>query len=504
MLCTCKNFGMTISAEDRELFSGLSFSLQRGECLAIAGANGCGKSSFAEYLYRQAAGMPHRSGLTVNGTLIFAKNISVAWLPQSATTEDDFIAGRDDYWQNLFFDGQFEFGRKPSEGQRQKLRIAATLRRNADFYIFDEPTNYLDFSGIAALDVAVDDLLAQGKSIVLISHDRSLIDNHADKTIYFTRNGIFSSAGGWSESFNLYQSTMEGKVREAATIKNKINQLKQDAERKKRWSERCESAKYGKGATDTNMRDRGAIGAQAARLMKRSLQQRKRIGEKIQELERCKPRPETVPNLSFPGYKVSNKTVSELRSVTFAYPDHAKLFDGLSCVLSTRDRVCFLGENGSGKSTLMKILTGHLMVDGGEARVSNAVNWFYIPQGLKSFWRDERSLLNNFIVAGINEAVVRRYLGAAGIWGEQVKKPLSAFSYGELMRAALVLCILSNAEFIFMDEPTSHLDVDTIMIMEKMLQEFSGGYALISHDQRFVENVADKLLFIKNAALEMA
>ena len=72
------------------------------------------------------------------------------------------------------------------------------------------------------------------------------------------------------------------------------------------------------------------------------------------------------------------------------------------------------------------------------------------------------------------------------------------------MRAALALCILSNAEFIFMDEPTSHLDVDTIMIMEKMLQEFSGGFALISHDQRFVENVAEKLFVIKDGQIELA
>lgn len=491
---------MTITTEERELFSGLNFSLQRGECLAIAGANGCGKSSFAEHLYRAAAGLPLKDGLTVSGTLTCGKNSSVAWLEQSAGVEEVSLADGNDYWQELLLGEDYESRGTPSDGQRQKLRIAATLRASADLYIFDEPTNFLDFAGIAAFDTALSGLLAQGKGVILISHDRSLIDNHADKTLYFTKNGIFSSAGGWSDSFNLYQSTMEGRARETATIRNKINQLKQDAERKKRWSEKCESTKFGSGCSD-----RGAVGAQAARLMKRSLQQRRRIDQKIQALEKCKPRAEAVPNLAFPVYKVGNKTVSELRNVAFTYPDSEKLFDGLSCLLSTRDRICFLGENGIGKSTLMKIMTGKLDVDSGVARVSAAVNWFYIPQGLRGFWRDERTLLGNFSAAGINEATARRFLGAAGIWGEQAKKPLSSFSHGELMRAALVLCILSNAEFIFMDEPTSHLDVETIMIMEKMLQEFSGGYALISHDQRFIENVAEKIMLInKNGNLELA
>ena len=187
----------------------------------------------------QVEGLPHRNGLTINGALTFAKNISAAWLLQKVATEAEVVAGPEDYWQSLFFDEQIKWSRKPSEGQRQKLRIAATLRTNADLYIFDEPTNYLDFAGISAFDIAVDELLACGKSIVLVSHDRSLIDNHADKTGYFTKNGIFGSTGGWSESFNLYKSTMESKLREAATIKSKINQLKQDAERKKRWSEKC-------------------------------------------------------------------------------------------------------------------------------------------------------------------------------------------------------------------------------------------------------------------------
>lgn len=502
MICTCKNFGLTITSEDRELFSGLNFSLQRGECLAIAGANGCGKSSFAGYLYAIATGLPRVDGLSAGGSLVVGKNIAVAWLRQAVGMGECSALAEGDYWQHLFFDAGYNFGAEPSEGQRQKLRIATALRCNAELYIFDEPTNYLDFAGIAAFDRAITELCAQGKGIILISHDRSLIDSHADKTLYFTKNGIFGSAGGWSESFNLYQSAIEGRRREAAAITSKISQLKADAERKKRWSERCESAKYGKGV-DTNMRDRGWIGAQAARLMKRSQQQRRRIELQVQELERCKPRLEAVPNLAFPEYKVANKTVCELRSVEFGYPGQRQLFAGIFCVLSTRDRVCFLGENGIGKSTLMQIMTGSLAVVGGQARITDTVNWFYIPQGLRGFWRDERQLLGNFTVVGINEAMARRFLGAAGIWGEQVKKPLSAYSYGELMRAALVLCILSKAEFIFMDEPTSHLDVDTIMIMEKMLQDFPGGFALISHDQRFVENVADKLMLIKDGKLEL-
>lgn len=99
--------------------------------------------------------------------------------------------------------------------------------------------------------------------------------------------------------------------------------------------------------------------------------------------------------------------------------------------------------------------------------------------------------------------VVRQYLGAALIRKDKVTEPIDQFSHGELMRSAIVKCILSKAEFLFLDEPTTHLDIESIEVLEHLLQNFNGGFLLISHDRSFVSNVADKLYMLEDGRLRL-
>jgi ATP-binding cassette subfamily F protein 3 len=167
---------------------------------------------------------------------------------------------------------------------------------------------------------------------------------------------------------------------------------------------------------------------------------------------------------------------------------------------STKDKICLMGANGAGKSSLLRLLRGELSPMSGEVRLNESVPTTYLPQGLKGFF-SRPTLLDNFGDCECDASTVRRHLGAALIRRDKVHEPLDQFSNGELMRAAIVRAILTRSEFLILDEPTSHLDIESISVLEQLLGAFPGGFLLVSHDRTFVSNVADSLLMLDTGRL---
>jgi ATPase subunit of ABC transporter with duplicated ATPase domains len=143
---------------------------------------------------------------------------------------------------------------------------------------------------------------------------------------------------------------------------------------------------------------------------------------------------------------------------------------------------------------------GKLTPQRGSCYRNEGVRIAHVPQGLTGFFRHDR-LLDNFDDCDCDQTTIRKYLGAVQIRNEKACDRIGSFSYGELMRAAIVKCILMRAEFMFLDEPTSHLDIESIEVLEQLLQSFPGGFLLISHDRSFVANVAEKLYTLDDGRL---
>ena len=132
-----------------------------------------------------------------------------------------------------------------------------------------------------------------------------------------------------------------------------------------------------------------------------------------------------------------------------------------------------MGTNGTGKSTITKLITGELDLFEGKRYINKNVHYHYLPQGLNGFFR-ESTLLDNFTSLELHQTAVRQHLGGVLIQGDKVTEPIKNFSLGELMRAAIIKCILEKAEFLLLDEPTSHLDIESVEILEQLLQNFPG------------------------------
>ncbi len=517
MLVSTRN--LSISYLFHEVLTDLSFSVSGGEVVAIVGANGCGKSTLLKtLLHTSLKDRPFfiDNDITVSGAINFGRDVVVSYLPQhlrNEVTPGCRLAPSSPAAYGLEARLRSSFGLEKtlretdrmSDGELQKAATIETLAADADLYLLDEPTNYLDIGGLTAFEDYLDVVRARGRGILLVTHDRTLTDNLADRTIYLSVNGIYQTVGGFEQAWSVQAEDFRARQHQAAQIRRKIGDLQEDMRRKAAWADKKEKQKTGaKGA-------KAHIGRLAKKLAARSKTAALKADREIEKLKQTKPFiPKTI-NLRFPPYTVRHRTVFDMRKLAFDYAagtasestdPETPLLREITLSASTRDKICLMGANGTGKSTILKLILGQLKPHHGSYSLNESVSRRYLPQGLVGFF-ENRVLLENFRSCGQDETTVRRYLGAALIRKEKPESDLGQFSYGELMRAAVVKCILERAEFMILDEPTSHLDIESIEVLEHLLNDFPGGYIIVSHDRTFVENVSGRLLSLEDGRLRL-
>ena len=508
---------LSISFLEKIVFNKLSFALGKGEVVALVGANGCGKSTLLDYIYNKSRNNKtylNNFDLKVRGEVVYYKNLSINYLPQklnrqSLTLLDDLPQYKIDEIKLISTEFAIDVcrdklaktisGAMPhSEGERRKLLLAVTFASDADLLIFDEPTNYLDINGITAFENQVELNRSKGSGIILVSHDRTLIDNLADRTIYMTKDGIYQTEGGFSSVWSLADTDYNAKVKKAGSIQNKITQLQNVVRDRMKWSAQKEKSKIGaKG-------DKPFIAKRAKKMATRAKAARTRTEKEIVNLNKIKPTVHVKISLQMPEYTVKNRNVFSLQDTSFSYSDSEKdlILNEVDFSMSTNDRVCLMGANGIGKSTLIKLILGINKPANGKCTLNKNVRLSVIPQGLKGYFK-HKTLLENFRDTGRSETEIRLALASVFIRREKVHEPIDNFSYGELMRAAMVKCVLEQAEFLILDEPTSHLDIESIEVLEKILHDFPGGYLIVSHDRSFVANVSEDLYVLEDGRLKI-
>jgi len=506
---------LSISYLDKTLFESLSFSVGRGEIVALIGANGCGKTTLLNFINAKITGGEEflgRHELLIKGDMVTTKNLSLSYLPQrlrenTFNQNDPAPAGRSEQVHELFsLDNTDNDKNKLSDGQRQKRAIVRVMTANSDLLLFDEPTNYLDIAGITAFEDTLSLLKSRGRGMLLVSHDRTLINNVADKTVYLTPNGVYRTEGGFSAAWSLAGTDFDSKQKEAQTIRNKIANLQTEMRTRMNWSAQKEKSKKGAGG------EKPYIAKMASKMAARAKSARRKADKEIEKLESTRPYIPKKVKFNFPTYRVRNRDVFTLQNTFFDYTligtdgeqikDFPILLESIDLTVSTQGKVCLMGANGAGKSTLFKIILGEIRPQKGQRIYNKNIPVRYLPQGLTGFFPKKR-LLDNFRDTGCSETSVRNHLGSVLLRGDKVNEPVSNFSQGELMRAGIVKCILQQAEFLLLDEPTSHLDIESVQVLEKMLEAFPGGYMIISHDRTFVENVAERLYLLEGGRLKL-
>lgn len=465
-----------------KVLKGVDFSLKDGEIRALIGENGAGKTT----LLRVLSGEREPDAGTVR------RFSEIAFIRQMGEAD-----GESDARLRSEFDAQ-EPREGLSGGEQTRRRIAAALSRRAHLLFADEPTTDLDAEGAAQLRR---ELAAYDGAMVLVSHDRSLLDALCTKIWHLEDGEITEFPGNYTD----YRAELE---RRRAFQQFEYEQYRGE-------QARLQASIQGNRERAGQMKKAPTrMGNSEARLHKMETRQiseqlhkaRRQLESRLSHMEvKERPREDAAVRMELGASRpVAAKAALEVRGLRLRAGEKS-LLAGAALTLPTGTRTALVGPNGCGKTTLMRALAGRAAGDGrllvGEAEGSSdrairfnpavRVGWF--DQSHQSTLDPGRSALENVMRQSAHaESDVRTVLARLNLRGDDVFKPVGVLSGGERGRVALAKLLLSEANLLLLDEPTNHLDVFALEALQEMLSGYRGTLLFVSHDAAFSEAVATR------------
>jgi ATP-binding cassette subfamily F protein uup len=485
------------------------FSLEPGERVGLIGRNGTGKSSLLKIL----------SGRTKldDGLLVIQQNLHIVYVEQEPVFEPQmsvheavaaglgelpvlvqeyealtgqFGQGNDDAVMARMHDIQMQLDAADgwnlsnkvetvlgklnlpgtslmgelSGGMQKRVALARALVSAPDVLLLDEPTNHLDFTSIMWLEGLLRDFKG---SVLFITHDRSFLDNVATRIIELDRGRLLSFPG----NFSVYQSR-KAELLESEEVENaKFDKVLAQEEI---WIR--------KGVKARRVRDEGRVRRLEALRLQRAAR-REQQGQVKLELAA--------------GVR-SGKIVAELDAISKSFGERA-VVRNFSGTILRGDKVGLIGPNGAGKTTLLKMILGELAPDSGVAKLGTKLQVAYFDQ-MRAQLNDETSLAETIAPGSdwveINGAKkhVMSYLSDFLFAPERARSPVKSLSGGERNRLLLARLFAKPANCLVLDEPTNDLDIDTLELLEELLEDYSGTVFLVSHDRTFLDNVVTQVI----------
>ena len=507
--------GLTVEFGDRALFKDISFQINEKDRIALMGKNGVGKSTLLKILAGERK--PTRGNVTA------PKDTVIAYLPQHLMTEDGRtvyeeasqafahlfemehkieelnrqLTERTDYESPEYYKlieevsalsekfysidlTHFEADvektllglgfkredlRRPtsdfSGGWRMRIELAKMLLKNPDVLLLDEPTNHLDIDSIQWLE---DFLVNNGKAVVVISHDKTFIDNITTRTIEVTMGRIYDYKVNYSKYLELRKE-------------RRIQQQKAFDEQQKMIAETKEFIERFKGTYSKTLQ----------------VQSRVKMLEKLELLE-VDEEDTSALRLKFPPAPRSGNYPVIADDLSKHYGSH-EVFNHAGFTIQRGEKVAFVGRNGEGKSTLVKCLTGEITDYSGKLTLGHNVQIGYFAQNAASLMDEELTVFQTVdeVTPLELKSNTKNLLGAFMFSGDDIDKKVKVLSGGERTRLALIKLLLQPVNLLILDEPTNHLDLKTKDVLKNALTDFDGTIIVVSHDRDFLNGLVSKV-----------
>lgn len=461
-----KYFGIRKVLEVKDL------KVYREDRIGVVGLNGSGKTTLLNMIYGDIK--PEKGHIRTLG--------KVSYIKQLEDEYKDTIEGK--------YESQFGLKDKDVEymsgGEQTRLKIAKALSENPLLLLADEPTSNLDLEGI---DMLVENLLQYDGALMIVSHDRDLLDKVCNRILEIEDGQIKLYEGNYSqyrEQKELEKKTKETEyekyIREKKRLKKAIVETKNKSKSIKTTPKRM-------GNSEARLHK---MGSQSAR---RSLEKKAKaletrlekleVKDKVKEIEKIK-----VDILSDEIY---SKVIIEGKNIRKSFGKRVLFKDGEFQIYNGA-KTALIGKNGSGKTTLLKMI-----IDGDKGiSISKKAKIGYFSQDL-SILDEDKTIIENILYSAIyDETTVRTILARLLFRRDDVYKKVRVLSGGERVKASLAKILMSDFNILIMDEPTNYLDIYSIEALEKALISYEGTILFVSHDRRFIEKVADKIIYIED------
>jgi ATP-binding cassette, subfamily F, member 3 len=354
-----------------------------------------------------------------------------------------------------------------SGGWQMRIELAKLLLREPSVLLLDEPTNHLDLETLQWLE---EYLRSYHGAVVLVSHDRTFLDNLCSRTFALTMARLEQYAGNYS-----FYETESVKRREL-----QIQSMKNQQQRIKETQEFIDRFRY-----------------KASKA--RQVQSRVKQLEKVEIIE-IEPE-ESGIRFEFPKPPPSGRVVMELRDLAKSYGS-IEVFESLDFKIERGDRIAIVGLNGAGKSTMTRIIAGLESFGAGQRIVGHNVTLSYFAQHQAEELDPTKEVLDTIeeIAEGDIRKRLRSLLGAFLFRDDDVFKKVSVLSGGEKSRVALAKMLLKPANFLILDEPTNHLDMKSKKVLQEALLHYDGTFLIVSHDRHFLDPIVNKVVEVGNGA----
>ena len=499
------------------LLDGLSFEAQEGECVAILGRNGCGKTTLFKILTGEmdyddgdVFVNPHKriglisqiprfpEGYRVENVLRSAYAPLLAMKRKMEALEADMANGVTDEQLKEYdrLGAAFEAGGgyemdvevdkisnglgitavqreqlfdSLSGGEKTRVNLARLLLEKTDILLLDEPTNHLDLNSVEWLEGY---LKAFKGTVLTISHDRYFLDTVADRIIEIVDGHAEFYSGNYSFYIEEKQARFNLQLKQYEQEQAKLKQLGYTVERMKGW------------------------GINNRTLYRRAMSIQHRM-ERIKKTE--KPKTEKTMKATFGQKDFSGDIVFETKRLAKAY-DGRTLFSDVELVVEGGERIALLGDNGTGKTTFIKCLLGDEDCQG-KIKFGPTVKFGYLPQTIR-FAHPERTLYDTMLYEkNCTPQTARDRLGAFLFQGEDVFKTVGNLSGGEQSRLRLCMLMDEKINLLILDEPTNHLDIASREWIEAAIEEFEGVLLFVSHDRYFIEKFAERIWLLEDGKI---
>jgi ATP-binding cassette subfamily F protein 3 len=510
---------VTVEFNGSALFSDITFNINENDRIALMGKNGAGKSTLLKII--AGVNKPTRGKVSV------PRDAVIAYLPQHLLTQDDVsvfeeasrafskilnmkkqidslnhqLETRTDYESDEYakiiedvselsekyysieeinFDAEVEktlmglgflrsdFTRPTSEfsgGWRMRIELAKILLQRPDLILLDEPTNHMDIESIQWLE---EFLINNAKAVIVISHDRTFVDNLTNRTIEVTMGRIYDYKTNYTHYLQLRKERREQQQKQFEDQAKQIADIEQFIERFK--------------------------GTYSKTLQ---VQSRVKMLEKIQIVE-VDEVDSSALNLKFPPAPRSGNYPVIIEALGKKYGEHT-VFKDVSLTIARGERIAFVGKNGEGKSTLVKAIMNEIDFQGKLQLGHNALVG-YFAQNQASLLDEDLTVFQtiDYIAQGDIRTKIRDILGAFMFGGDAIDKKVKMLSGGERTRLAMIRLLLQPVNLLILDEPTNHLDMKTKDILKDALKAFEGTMILVSHDRDFLDGLATKVFEFGN------
>lgn len=471
------------------IFENVSFNIDTNWKLGLIGRNGKGKTTLLKLLLNE---------YEYKGTI--TKNVEFNYFPFEVKDKEkssieivNQITPNVEDWQIikelklLNSDAEILYRKfsSLSGGEQVKILLISLFLKENNFLLIDEPTNHLDNETKNTLAEYLD----KKRGFILVSHDREFLDKVVNHIISINNTNIDIQKGNFSSWQENKDRQDNFEIIQDERLKKDIKRLEIASKNTSNWSDKIEKSKYNN-TNSADMIDRGYIGHQSAKMMRKSKVIERRIEKSIEQKSKLLNNIDRNDNLKIIPLENKRNPLIILNDLQIKY-DNKVIFDKVSFEVENGDRIAITGKNGSGKSSILKLIIGNEIKYNGILKVNNDLKISYVSQNTN----DLKGTIKEYIINNkIDESVFKAILIKMGFSKSEFNKNIKDMSEGQKKKVLISKSISESANIYIWDEPLNYIDVLTRIQIEEAILKYKPTIIFVEHDETFIKKVATKII----------